>query len=34
MQHFLLSPQSRTLKLKTIYRLSDDAVFRLMKGAR
>lgn len=34
MQHFLLSPQSRTLKLKTIYRLSEWEVFRLMKGTR
>lgn len=32
MQHFLLSPKSRTLKLKTIYRLSEWKVFRLMKG--
>lgn len=34
MQHFLLSPQSRKLKLKNIYRLSEWEVFRLMKGAR
>ncbi|XWY22571.1 IS1595 family transposase [Bisgaard Taxon 45] len=34
MQHFLLSPHSRKLSLKQIFRLSDDEAFKLIKSMR